>query len=43
MELDDAGRFDKTGHGNGGIDALKGADHASTVRESARDMQGAVD
>ena len=43
MELDDAGLFDKTGHGNGGVDALKGADHASTVGESVRDLQGAVD
>jgi hypothetical protein len=43
MELDDAGLFDKTGHGNGGFDALIGADPASTVRESARNLQGAVD
>jgi len=40
---DDAGLFDKTGRGNGGFDALIGADHASIIGESARDLQGAVD
>jgi len=35
MGLDDAGSFDNKGHGNCGVDALKSADHASSVGESA--------
>ena len=39
----DPGLFDKTGGRHGGFETLKCADHASTVGESARDLQGAVD
>jgi len=40
---DDPGLFDKTGARHGGFETLKCADHASTVGESARDLQGAID
>jgi hypothetical protein len=43
MELDDAGLFDNTRHGNGGVDALKCVDHAVHCRESAHDLHRAVD
>ncbi len=40
MELDTAVLFDKTGRGNGGFDALKCVDHASTVGELTHDLKG---
>lgn len=40
---DDAGLLDKTGSGNRGFDALKGANHLPTVGESSDNLQEPVD